>query len=61
VSLPDEALPLLTTGVCPTYSIISVGAVNGSAVRRTVKAVVQVAPQGSAQHRLIAWYDEVTE
>jgi general secretion pathway protein K len=61
VSLPDEALPLLTTAVCPTYSIISEGAVNGSPVRRTVKAVVQVAPQGAARHRLIAWYDEVTE
>jgi general secretion pathway protein K len=61
VSLPGEALPLLTANVCPTYSIISVGAVNGSPVRRTVKAVVQVVPQGAARHRLIAWYDEVTE
>jgi len=61
VSLPDEAFPILTTEVCPIYSIISVGAVNGSRVRRTVKAVVQVTPQAAALHRIIAWYDDVTE
>jgi general secretion pathway protein K len=61
ISLPDEALPMLTTDVCPTYSIISVGAVSGSRVRRTVKAVVQLTPQGATPHRVIAWYDDVTE
>jgi general secretion pathway protein K len=60
-SLPDKALPLLTTESCKIYSIVSVGEVNGSRVRRTVKAVVQVAPQGAALHRIIAWYDDVTE
>jgi general secretion pathway protein K len=61
VSLPDQALPLLTTEACQTYSITSVGMVNGSRVRRTVKALVQVAAQGAARHRIIAWYDDVTE
>jgi general secretion pathway protein K len=61
VSLPDKALPFLTTDTCQTYSIVSVGAVNGSRVRRTVKAVVQVTPQGPGRHRIIAWYDDVTE
>ena len=60
-SLPDEALPFLTVDEVGTYSIVSVGEVNGSRVRRTVKAVVQVAPQGAALHRIIAWYDVVTE
>jgi type II secretory pathway component PulK len=60
-SLPDKALPFLTTEPCKIYSIVSVGEVNGSRVRRTVKAVVQVAPQGTALHRIIAWYDDVTE
>jgi general secretion pathway protein K len=61
VTLPDEAVPLLTTGICLTYSIISVGEVNGSRVRRTIKAVVQTEPQGTAQPRVVGWYDDVTE
>jgi hypothetical protein len=62
-SLPEKALPFLTTDEVGIYSIVSVGEVNGSRVRRTVKAVVQVAPQpqGAALHRIIAWYDDVTE
>jgi type II secretory pathway component PulK len=60
-SVPEEALPFLSIDEGKTYSIVSVGTVNGSRVRRTVKAVVQVAPQGTALHRIIAWYDDVTE
>jgi len=61
VSLPDKAVPFLTTDDVSTYSVVSVGEVNGSRVRRTIKAVVQVAPQGAALHRIIAWYDDFTE
>jgi general secretion pathway protein K len=61
VSLPDEALPFLSIDEGKTYSIVSLGEVNGSRVRRAVKAVVQVAPRGAALHRIIAWYDDVTE
>jgi hypothetical protein len=61
VSLPDEALPFVTIDDGETYSIVSVGAVTGSRVHRTIKAVVQVTPQGTALHRIIAWYDDVTE
>jgi general secretion pathway protein K len=61
VSLPDKALPFLSTDTCQTYSIIAVGAVNGSRLRRTVKAVVQLTTQGPARHRIIAWYDDVTD
>jgi general secretion pathway protein K len=61
VSLPDQALPFLSVDEAETYSIVSVGAVIGSRVRRTIKAVVQVTPQGTALHRIIAWYDDVTE
>ncbi len=57
-SLPDASLPLLTTSNSKTYSIVSVGEVEGSQVRRTVKAVVQVASQGAARHRTVAWYDD---
>jgi len=60
-SVPDEALPFLNFGEGRTYSIVSTGAINGSRVRRTIKAVVQVTPDGSARHRIIAWYDDVTE
>jgi general secretion pathway protein K len=56
--VPDESLPFLTTGESKTYSIISEGELEGSQVRRTVRAVVQVAPQGTAQHRILAWYDD---
>ena len=61
VSLPDEALPFLSIDEGKTYSIVSLGEVNGSRVRRAVKAVVQVASQGAALHRILAWYDDVTE
>jgi general secretion pathway protein K len=61
VSLPDQALPFLSTDEGKTYSIDSLGTVNGSRVRRTVKAVVGIAPQGAALHRIVAWYDEPTE
>jgi hypothetical protein len=70
-SLPEKALPFLTTGEVGIYSIVAVGEVKGSRVRRTIKAVVQVAQQGAvpqgpvsqgaALHRIIAWYDDFTE
>jgi len=61
MSLPDQAVPILTTAVCPIYSITAVGGVNGSRVRRSIKAVVQVAPYSKPPQRIIAWYDDVTE
>jgi general secretion pathway protein K len=61
ISVPDQALPFLSIDEGETYSIVSVGAVIGSRVRRTTKAVVQVTPQGAALPRIIAWYDDVTE
>ncbi len=60
-SVPDTALSFLSCDEGKTYSIVSVGAVNGSRVRRTIKAVVQVTPEGVALHRIIAWYDDVAE
>ena len=66
VSLPDDALPFLGVDDGKIYTIVSVGAVNGSRVRRTVKAVVEVAvaqvtERDTPQHRIIAWCDDVTE
>jgi type II secretory pathway component PulK len=61
LSVPNEAAPFLAFADVGTYSIVSVGEVNSSRVRRTVKAVVQVAPQGVTLHRIIAWYDDITE
>jgi general secretion pathway protein K len=71
ISLPDKAVPFLTTDEVGTYSIVSVGEVYGSRVRRTIKAVVQVpqqgavpqgaVAQGAALHRIIAWYDDFTD
>jgi type II secretory pathway component PulK len=61
LSVPSEALASLAFTDVGTFSIVSVGAVNGSRVRRTVKAVVQVVAQGVTQHRIIAWYDDDAE
>ena len=61
-SVPDESQSLLgATDDGRTYTILSVGMVNGSPMRRAVKAVVTVQPQGLALHRIIAWYDDVSE
>lgn len=57
-SLPDEALPYLTTAEARTYSIVSTGEVEGSPVRRTVKAVVRLEPAGALRYRIVAWYDD---
>jgi hypothetical protein len=61
-SIPDESLPFLSVADDGrTYTILSVGMVNGSPLRRAVKAVVSVQPQGLALHRIIAWYNDVSE
>lgn len=57
-SVPDEALPYLTTAEVKTYSIVSTGELEGSPVRRTVKAIVQLEPTGALRHRIVAWYDD---
>ena len=61
-SIPNESqsfLDFLDDG--RTYTLLSVGIVNGAPLRRAVKAIVSVQPQGSAMHRIIAWYDDVSE
>jgi len=61
-SVPDESQSFLgATDDGRTYTILSVGMVNNSPLRRAVKAVVSVQPQGSALHRIVAWYDDVSE
>jgi general secretion pathway protein K len=57
-SLPDEALPYLTTAEVNTYTIVSTGELEGSAVRRTVEAVVQFVPEGAQKYRILSWYDD---
>jgi type II secretory pathway component PulK len=56
--LPDESLAYLTTGEGKTYSIVSVGEIAGSPVRRAVRALVQVDYQAVPRHRVVAWYDD---
>jgi general secretion pathway protein K len=57
-SLPPEALPFLDTTSSRFFSIVATGELKNSRVRRSVKAVVQLAPDGQARHRLIGWYDD---
>lgn len=58
VLLPDQALTLLTTSENETYSLQATGSVPGSAVRRTVRAVVQLKPAAGRPYRIVAWYDD---
>ena len=58
--LPGESLPFLTTAEGKIYSITATGSPEGSRVRRSVRAVVQVGLPRIYRHRTIAWYDEVT-
>lgn len=60
ILVPAESLPYLTTAEGKTFSITATGSVGGSRVRRSVRAVVQLASQGSYRHRTVAWYDEAT-
>jgi general secretion pathway protein K len=57
-SLPDEALPYLTTAEGNIYSIVSTGELDGSPVRRTVEAVVQLVSEGTRKYRIVSWYDD---
>lgn len=57
-SLPDEALPFLTTAETDTYTIHATGLLEGSPVRRSVAAVVQLVPTGRQPYRVVAWYDD---
>jgi type II secretory pathway component PulK len=61
-SVPESAAPFLSfNDDSKTYTITSVGMVQGSRLQRTVRAVVSLEPDGTASHRILAWYDEVTE
>jgi general secretion pathway protein K len=58
-SLPDSAVAFLTTQSSQTYSILSVGVLKGSRLRRSVRAVVRATPEeGGERHRILAWYDD---
>jgi len=57
-SLPDEALPYLTTAEVNIFTIVSTGELDGSSVRRTVEAVVQFAPEGALRYRILSWHDD---
>jgi len=56
--LPPRTLPFLDTASSRFYSILATGELTNSRVQRSVKAVVQIAPDGQARHRLIGWYDD---
>ena len=60
IVLPDESLPFLTTAEWKMFSITATGSVEGSRVRRSVRAVVQIISRGEYRHRTVAWYDEAT-
>lgn len=57
-SLPEQAVPFLATSSSQFYSILATGELKNSRVKRSVKALVQLASDGQARHRIIGWYDE---
>lgn len=57
-ALPDRALPYLTTADASVYSIVSVGEVTGSRVRRAVKALLYSPSGASVPSRIMLWYDD---
>jgi len=57
-ALPGESLPYLTTADAGVYSVLSVGEVTGSRVRRAVKALLYVRTGGSNPPRIVSWYDD---
>ncbi len=56
-ALPDESLSYLTTAQTRYYSIVSVGEVAGSRVRRVVKALLFVGSNVGVPARIVLWYD----
>jgi general secretion pathway protein K len=58
VTVPDDALPYLTTNDGPVYSIVALGEVKGSQVRRVIRAIVQNQAAGPIRYRILAWYDD---
>jgi type II secretory pathway component PulK len=57
-TVPDKALPYLTTAEAKTYTVISTGVIKGSPLRRTVGAVFQLVTQEGQPYRVVAWYDD---
>ncbi|HEV2495150.1 MAG TPA: helix-hairpin-helix domain-containing protein [Terriglobia bacterium] len=57
-SLPDESIPYLTTTDTSYYSVVSVGEVTGSRVRRVVKALLYARANGGVPARIVLWYDD---
>jgi len=57
-ALPDESVSYLTTTDASYYSVVSVGEVAGSRVRRVVKALLFVRSNGGAPAHILVWYDD---
>jgi general secretion pathway protein K len=57
-ALPDESVSYLTTTDTSYYSVVSVGEVAGSRVRRVVKALIFARANGSVPARIVLWYDD---
>jgi len=62
MSVPDQAMSFLTfSDESKIYTLVSVGMIKGSRLQRSVKAIVELAPDGTALHRILAWYDDVSQ
>lgn len=48
----------LTFGAGPVYTLTATGILAGSPVRRSVRALVRVAPDLPLYHRVLAWWDD---
>ena len=57
-SVPGETVPLLSSTISGTYSIVATAFLRNSRVHRSVKAVVKLDDTLKSQHERLIWYDE---
>jgi general secretion pathway protein K len=57
-SIPGESVPLLSSSLSGTYSLVATAFLNNSKVHRSVKAVVKFDDALQLKHGKLIWYDE---
>ena len=56
--IPGETVPLLSSSISGTYSIVATAFSKNSKVHRSVKTVVKLDDTHKLQHEKLIWYDE---
>ena len=56
--LPGEALPFVTVQPSETFCLVATARLEGSSVRRSLKAVIRLDGSSRLRHWRLAWYDQ---